>query len=325
MGHQIEANDAMVSVEVPWHGLGVRLPKKATADELRKLVFPWMAVEAKIRMDGGEIIETHRAVVRSDDHTLLSVMPKTYEVVQYQDALALLESAAKAGEAVYESAGTLAGGKRAWALTSIPSMTFDVAGSEMKPYLMMSTAHDGSRAVRCLFTPVYVVCANTETAALNMAGVATGKRQVGKAVHNPNVITIAHTANANERVKGAAYVMAQARQYFGVFNEVALKLVAKKMSDPEFDKFILAVEPVIEARPNAGRRMRESITYLYKEGKHRAALCAPNTAWCAYNAVTEYIDHQRGLSRTPEGRFESALFGSGASVKQRAMDYLLAA
>ena len=53
------------------------------------------------------------------------------------------------------------------------------------------------------------------------------------------------------------------------------------------------------------------------------------SAWAAYNAVSEYADHQsivrgRGELQRADGRLYSAWFGAGATVKQRAYEAALA-
>jgi hypothetical protein len=40
------------------------------------------------------------------------------------------------------------------------------------------------------------------------------------------------------------------------------------------------------------------------------------------NAVTEFVDHEK-RARSQENRLDSAWFGQGAALKQRALDYAL--
>ena len=49
---------------------------------------------------------------------------------------------------------------------------------------------------------------------------------------------------------------------------------------------------------------------------------ANDTAFGLLNAVTEYIDHNR-RARSPSNRLDSAWFGQGAVIKQRALDAAL--
>ena len=49
---------------------------------------------------------------------------------------------------------------------------------------------------------------------------------------------------------------------------------------------------------------------------------AKNTAWGLVNAVTEYVDHHR-RARSQDNRLDSAWFGQGAVLKQRALSTAL--
>lgn len=49
---------------------------------------------------------------------------------------------------------------------------------------------------------------------------------------------------------------------------------------------------------------------------------ARGTAWGLLNAVTEYVDHER-RARSSEYRMDSAWFGQGAVIKQKALDVAL--
>jgi phage/plasmid-like protein (TIGR03299 family) len=309
----------------PWHGLGRELPAAADSEYLRNEVFCWDAVERPVSYQGefDDVGTTeYKALVRSDTQALLSIQKSSYGVVQYHEALALLDAAA-GNEARYISAGTLFDGRRAFVLADVPSATFDVAGHEMKPYLLLSTSHDGSRAIRCLFTPVYVVCNNTETAALLEAGVQAGGKARRK--YLPNVLTIAHTKNALQRIEIAAKLIDNARRYFGAFHERALRLVNQRFTT--FDMDVLATMLFADrSKVNGGFtpgtiEARKKVVALFNGGQR--ANVAPGTAWGAYNAVTEYVDHWTER-RSKSSRFEAITSGTGASLRQTALDYLSA-
>ena len=82
-------------------------------------------------------------------------------------------------------------------------------------------------------------------------------------------------------------------------------------------------------RPNADQaqltneRALKKVQELY-EGKGRGAAltAAKGTAWGLLCAVTEFVDHER-RARSQEYRLDSAWFGQGATVKQRALDAAL--
>ena len=84
---------------------------------------------------------------------------------------------------------------------------------------------------------------------------------------------------------------------------------------------INAHAPIPEVLPN--KRAMEKVQSLY-EGKGRGSelVSARGTAWGLLNAVTEYVDHER-RARSSEYRMDSAWFGQGALIKQKALDAAL--
>src|SRR5690606_10854332 len=62
-----------------------------------------------------------------------------------------------------------------------------------------------------------------------------------------------------------------------------------------------------------------NVVPLFEGG--RGAELSRGTLWGAYNAVTEYITHERG--RSDDARVESAWFGEGARLARRALDVAL--
>lgn len=324
MSHMVDR--MMYAGEVPWHGLGISLPDKCDGDTLRDLVFDWRVEKRPVYVSGKQGANSdYKAFVRSDNFETLCIMPNTFGLVQHQDALSLLDAAVGQGEAQYITAGTLDGGRRGWALATVPSCTMEIAGAELKPYLLMSNAHDGSRACRVLFTSVYVVCNNTETWALQQAGALSNKRL-------PNVLTIKHTKHADERVRVAAGLIGTAKEYFGTFHEAALRLTVQRFTTTDM-RFLC--EHLFPSDPDTGVPTdrtfdtRAKVVSLY-EGGQRASAQAPGTKWAALNAVTEFVDHhtaRRGKDAVAlaEGRFKGTFEGTGAVLRQRAYDYLAAA
>ena len=57
-------------------------------------------------------------------------------------------------------------------------------------------------------------------------------------------------------------------------------------------------------------------------GRGSELAAAKGTAWGLMNAVTEFVDHER-RARSQEYRLDSAWFGQGAAIKQRALEQAL--
>ena len=82
-----------------------------------------------------------------------------------------------------------------------------------------------------------------------------------------------------------------------------------------------AHDPIPNVLPN--KRAMEKVQNLY-EGKGRGSdmASARGTAWGLLNAVTEYVDHEK-RARSSEYRMDSAWFGQGAVIKQKALNAAL--
>jgi hypothetical protein len=101
------------------------------------------------------------------------------------------------------------------------------------------------------------------------------------------------------------------------------KLSGETMGQIEADQFVQAL-----LQPYHNSRMELNQTRGYKrimELFNGAAIGADipgvaGTRWAMLNAVTELVDHERGRSNNT--RMESAWFGTGAAIKNKALELL---
>lgn len=119
--------------------------------------------------------------------------------------------------------------------------------------------------------------------------------------------------------------------------EVAQKLAETRMGRDEFREFAARLildteESVVEAREARGKRGQtmldakvNELTELFASGTGNSG----ESRWDGLNAVTEYVDHKRKAGRAAGdairgqlARLDSAWFGSGRAVKQRALRLL---
>ena len=115
----------------------------------------------------------------------LGVVGSKYEPVQNEASCTLLDALTEEGGAVYETAGALRGGRDTFVTMKLPnSMDFEGRdGSKDRTdwYLAALNSHDGSSAFRFLLTPIRIVCANTQTAAIARAKASFAIRHTGGA------------------------------------------------------------------------------------------------------------------------------------------------
>jgi phage/plasmid-like protein (TIGR03299 family) len=105
-------------------------------------------------------------------------------------------------------------------------------------------------------------------------------------------------------------------------------LSERKVKTHESMNYFLKVlsQPDLHIDPSArltNERALKKVQALYDgHGRGAEMTAAQGTAWGLLCAVTEYVDHER-RARSDEYRLDSAWFGQGAAIKQRALDQAL--
>ncbi|WP_181710086.1 DUF932 domain-containing protein [Acidithiobacillus ferridurans] len=176
-------------------------------------------------------------------------------------------------------------------------------GDRVKGYLLLATSCDGTLATTAQFTSVRVVCNNTlQLATQDRAG----------------AIKVPHSTQFDpDVVKNALGVGASA---WDTFAEQAQALSSRKVNRIDVSAYLINVlgdrhAPIAE-QPN--EKALKSVIDLYAgQGKGSTLSSSEGTAWGLVNAVTEYVDHHR-RARSQDYRLDSAWFGQGAGIKERA-------
>lgn len=313
MAHCISNTDQMFTVREPaWHGLGHVLPDLLTAEEAMKLVCPWEVELHDLYTQNGLLVP-HRATVRSDNGAVLGVVGPDYTPLQNAASFSFFDNVVGTGEAKYETAGTLHGGKRVWMLAKTSSSMEVVENDVVEEYLLLSNSHDGSSAVRMLWTPVRVVCQNTLTAAYN--------GNEGKTSFKAR-----HTAGIMSRVTEAQDILGLARKHHEETLATYSHLADTRPSAEEIEEVLKRLFPEREdAVRDTWSEPRIRVQELYNSSPTCNNPGAEGTAWGLYNAATEYNQYYRRENLPPERAFESAYFdGTTAEQNADALQTLLA-
>jgi phage/plasmid-like protein (TIGR03299 family) len=318
MPHQIES--IAWAGETPWHGLGTQVDPDLGVDQMLVAAgLDWRVAKERlyVRRDGRDVpVPGHHALTRSSDGSVLSVVGSTYRPVQNHEALEFFRAFVEAGDMRLETAGSLGGGKRIWALAALRE-EFELAGGDaVSGYLLFTNPHGLNAALVVQFTPIRVVCANTIAMALN--GPSAG------------VYRHAHFSDFDaERAKAA---LGLAKHQLGEFRETAAFLASRRYTDDTVRRFLVDVfEPLRAANDETADlvkrpRVKRAIDALASQpgGDLKAAA---GTWWGALNAVTWLADHR--LGRGADTRLSSAWYGEARQFKLRALsqavDYAKAA
>jgi phage/plasmid-like protein (TIGR03299 family) len=203
-------------------------------------------------------------------------------------------------------------------------------------YIAITNAHDGSESWRLFVTLTRIVCNNTKTIALNNAG--------------NDGITYRHTGGLPDRLE-------EAKAYLGIIDEsmekfeTATKVMAKaKLKGGQLGDYAQALFPhddaacaqlmnrMMDEQSERATIMRELLNGYERQTQRtrdenkaifemvmanheneRQGVAGRGTTWAAYNAVSEWVDHQRS-SKSADQHFETVLTGKGDGIKTDAFD-----
>jgi phage/plasmid-like protein (TIGR03299 family) len=214
---------------------------------------------------------------------------------------------------MYETAGSLHGGKRVWMMASIPKEYRAGPDDLIKPYVLLTNTHDGSQALRMIPTTVRVVCQNTLNLALRESGVEG--------------LTISHHPRLESRIAEARAKLGIIAARFDKFDDELHAMLAKELSVTEAGGYFRGLTGAdLPHGTDRQKKTREKVfgQMLGNFDNERNTLPGvKHTAWGAYNAVSEWADHQRkyrGASPADklDRQLDSVWFGQSHQLKQAA-------
>lgn len=298
-----------------WHGLGQQLEAGQPIEVWAKAAGLSHKVEratVQYAADGFMLPHTGRDVLyRSDTLAPLGVVGKDYNIVQPADVLDFFARLAENNNFELETAGSLSGGKRIWAMAKVNDGATIIGQDVVKPYVLLATSYDGTLATTARFTSVRVVCSNT----LGYASAESG-----------DMVKINHSKAFS--AKDAALDLGIAINGFEKFLIDSRRLAQKQVSSTFAVQFLKTFLPVTmstktvngikvqEQVPVEKTKAFQSIMALFNGQAIGNELPeAEGTAWGLLNAVTEHVDH--GLNQN------AAWFGYGNTLKNKARDLLM--
>jgi phage/plasmid-like protein (TIGR03299 family) len=281
----------------------IRLGGLRSAEEaLEKAGLAWSVEPVELVTGAGRNVSTHKAICRGDTGQILGVVGEGYVPVQNTTAFAFADVIASRYGATYEFAGIVKNGRRVFLQAKLNESFEARRGDRIDSYITMVTSHDGSSSMRCFLTPIRLFCENQLTRAIR--GATTN-------------IALRHTASIEARIQSAFQVFSMSAHAFTLFREKS-KYLARKVADKQMVQRFL--DEVIGKADDSVRiaNQRQKVTQLFQNGRGNFG----QSAFELYNAAVEWVDHERGSDA--EKRMDSAMFGSGALIKEQAFRSALA-
>lgn len=301
----------------PWHGLGAQLssgqPIEVWAQEAG---MDWRICETPVCFSSheeavaGTIHQFHenKVLYRSDTNAALSVVGQRYKVVQPSEILEFYRDLTEQSGFELETAGVLRGGRKIWALARTGQSTALKGSDVSNGYVLLATACDGTLATTAQFTCVRVVCNNTLAVALG------GHEKAVKVPHRTTFDPVAVKRQLGVSVSNWDRFMYSMKG-----------LSERRVSEAEVSRFLRQVfSDESKEIPMFNERAAATTKRLFDGAGRGAELQSANgTAFGLLNSVTEFVDHMR-RARGADYRLESAWFGQGAALKQKALNQSLA-
>lgn len=330
MAHELTLNEKgetefFSAVTRGWHNLGQLTDRQLTAEEaIKEARLDWEVEQVPVyHQSEGDLIEIpdQFCVRRKDNNRALSVMSKRYQMIQNHETFSFADDIIGSGQAVWDTAGSISGGRVVFMQVELEGKLFLKSNPDdqsVKKVLFVNS-HDGSKALMGMATLIRTVCANTLGQALK---------------NNTNQFKIYHRKNFQSRKEEAARILGLASAYYDDLQMVMDTLAEQQVAKSYVEGFINALVPSSKDEVSTRtENRRNQITHLFSNGRGNNG----ETKWDLYNAVTEYVDHHSNgrvtgsrLERSEaladieaEARFERSILGSGATMKQKAMDLLL--
>lgn len=301
--------------EVPWHTLGNLMVPGASLEE-------W-SIEADMSHriesapvcfldldDEAHVFSDQKVLYRSDNKYPLSIVHQNYKEIQPITILEWFDEFIKARMMSMETAGTMQKGRKMWALAKIDK-DFDLGKKDIvKPYVLLATSCDKSLATTARLTYVRVVCNNT----LQMAYADHG--DVVKINHRTAFDQAAQTRVKEELGLVESQIEETEKTYKSMVG-VPLKkedvvgfFLTLFASETKGDKIILEDLPI---------RKISGMFDAYQNAPGQDMGTAKGSLWGAVNAVSYMVDHNPS-ARSDDSRLNSAWFGQGAALKNRAVN-----
>lgn len=311
MAHNITERDGLFTVRTPaWHGLGKVLQDYPTREEAKAIALPWEPIieplyrvikDPETGKSKAVRVPEFDLVVRDDDPVAppLGVKPETRTLVTNEEMFDIAEALMKgegAGQVLYETGGSLKGGRKVWLLMRFeePLRLKGDGGTATIPYYSLQNAHDGSGAFRGQATMTRIVCDNTSIMA-DLDAQARGTEFVFR-----------HTKNISERVEEAKVALEGWKQSVETYVRLAEHMTDVPITREQRRLFVhefipMPQENLISARVRQNVVDGRSKMFDIFESPTQETI--KDTSWGLVQAAIEYSQWYR-KAKTAESGFQ---------------------
>ncbi len=311
----------------PWHGYGNELkPGAPIEDWIKAAGMDYRIYRSPVRYctvnpenDSPEwrAWDNHQVFYRSDNGVAVGGGSDSFELVQPREILEFYRDLTGAAGWPLKTAGTLFGGRKYFAMaeTNADAVIIDKR-DQVKRNLLLATACDGSMATTGKYIATIVVCANTLEIGLGEKSlqVKISHRSKFDPIKVKRELGIEAAQSAFDNTIAKMRRMAETRMSYET-----MILATCGLFHPDYQEYdgvrrdkVLRTKPV---EPVARMACDNSFIGADHDGKK-------GTVYGWLNAVTQYVDHDAVTKGDfkQDNRIDSAWFGRGSAVKERAYE-----
>ncbi|CRK55448.1 Mycobacteriophage Barnyard protein gp56 [Alloactinosynnema sp. L-07] len=259
----------------------------------------------------------HRAVVRTSPFTgkpeVLSAGGLDYTPISNELMGETLAAILDQSGAIIDTAGSLRGGLDTFITARLPKGILVGGVDQIELNLAGLNYFQPGRSSEFLVTPVRVVCANTQAAALG---------------HHQSRWAFRHSPSAPARVAEAREALKITFDYADAFHAEAEKMIKETLAIKKFEALCREIwpKPADDARGDVKDRDDQLTTELLSifKGDTNSNIRKGNRGnhWTGFQTIAEYVDHFAPVrGEAPDAariRAERAMLGRGRDVKHQA-------
>ena len=286
----------------------------------------------------GLLIPNARATMRTDLNKPLGLVGDKYGIVQNEDAFKFVDmlcsglDADRTEKPTIDCCGVLGNGERVFITCKMPQdIILDARTDDrIETYVVFTTSHDGTGAVRCMVTNIRVVCENTLNWAMH---------------HNSGRISFRHSSKVMDRLdlmnrenaEFAYKTLGLWKEYESVFKESLDHLRNVRLAEKDIDKILAEIALADDAKKiffetgniyhediaTRGRNIFLGMKESMENGIGQDILESGNGLW-AINGITTYFQNDANF-KSGEVMFDNMLDGNVYKKVQKAYDMMIAA
>lgn len=251
-----------------------------------------------------------KVLYRSDTNLPLAIVSSRYKPVQPTDILRMFGDMVSKYGFELKLAGEALNGRRIFAMAKCPQSLVMPGNDRIDNYLMLVTHNDGTGATRCFFSSVRLWCMNQLPLIINSRSGVGVRGTVARQTHSSDF----DASHMQQRLKSINKDWAEfERVLHGMLNAYVTEEQALVYFGRTFGR--IDDEDAIDYKALAEDRslQRVLMTYNHGVGQDRSI----GTVYGALNAVTRYLDHDKG-ARSPASAVENNWLGTGRKIKEKA-------